>query len=209
MKKIKIDLDSWKRKPYYEHYMNENPCTYSMVIKLDITKIIESKEKLYPALLYSITKVINNHEEFRYALNEKKELIMYDYMMPCYTVFHKEEETFSNIWTEWKEDYTDFLNEYNNDLLLYKDNIEIMAKQNTPENTFPVSMIPWTSFESFNLNIKGNYEYLTPIFTIGKYYREENKTLIPLAIQVHHGVCDGFHTCRFCNELQEVINKIK
>ena len=30
----------------------------------------------------------------------------------------------------------------------------------------------------------------------------EGKTLLPLAVQVHHGVCDGFHLCRFLNGLQ-------
>ena len=50
------------------------------------------------------------------------------------------------------------------------------------------------------------YDYLIPIFTMGKYYKEDNKIILPLAIQVHHAVCDGFHICRFVNELQELIN---
>ena len=32
---------------------------------------------------------------------------------------------------------------------------------------------------------------------MGKYYKENDKILLPLAIQVHHAVCDGFHICRF------------
>lgn len=30
---------------------------------------------------------------------------------------------------------------------------------------------------------------------------------LPLAVQVHHGVCDGFHVCRFVNELQELLGQ--
>ena len=30
----------------------------------------------------------------------------------------------------------------------------MMAKPNPPANTFPVSMIPWLSFEGFNLNLQ-------------------------------------------------------
>lgn len=66
-------------------------------------------------------------------------------------------------------------------------------------------MIPWSTFEGFHLNLQKGYNYLTPIFTIGKYYEEE-KIILPLAIQVHHAVCDGFHVCRFVNELQDLIN---
>ena len=50
------------------------------------------------------------------------------------------------------------------------------------------------------------YRTKIPIFTLGKYYEEDGKILLPLAVQVHHAVCDGFHICRFVNELQELIN---
>ena len=38
----------------------------------------------------------------------------------------------------------------------------MMAKPNMPENAFTVSMIPWTSFDGFNLNVK-SFDYLIPI----------------------------------------------
>jgi len=78
-------------------------------------------------------------------------------------------------------------------------------KPNEPDNTFPVSMIPWESFEGFNLNLKNGYDYLLPIFTIGKFFSEAGRTMIPIAIQVHHAVCDGFHLCRFIGELRKLL----
>ena len=51
------------------------------------------------------------------------------------------------------------------------------------------------------------YDYLLPIFTFGKYYEDGGKYYIPLSIQVHHAVCDGFHVCRFLDELQDLLNK--
>ena len=93
------------------------------------------------------------------------------------------------------------------DIDAYGERKGMFAKPNPPENTFPVSMIPWTSFEGFNLNLKKGYDYLLPIFTFGKYYEEGGKYYIPLSIQVHHAVCDGFHVCRFLDELQDLLNK--
>lgn len=81
----------------------------------------------------------------------------------------------------------------------------MMAKPNPPENLFNVSMIPWTSFEGFNLNLQKGYEYLLPIFTIGRYREQEGRFVLPLAVQVHHAVCDGFHLSRFVQELQQQI----
>lgn len=59
-----------------------------------------------------------------------------------------------------------------------------MARPDTPENTFPVSALPWASFEGFNLNLQKGYSYLLPIFTLGKFYCESGKTMLPLAVQV-------------------------
>lgn len=201
-----IDIDKWNRKEYYNHYFSNVPCTYSITTKIDITKIKEKKQKLYPAMLYYIATIVNRHSEFRTALNEKGELGVYSEMIPCYTVFHKDTETFSNIWTEYIPNYDDFSAAYELDLLKYGKSKKMIGKGNVPANSFPVSMIPWLTFEGFNLNLQKGYDYLIPIFTMGKYYQENHQIILPLAIQVHHAVCDGFHVCRFVNELQELIN---
>lgn len=200
-----INQETWDRKEYFLHYFSHIPCTYSMTVKLDITKIKNSNLKLYPTMLYYITKVVNNHKEFRTAFDINGNLGIFDEMFPCYTIFNKETETFSNVWTEYSEEYDIFCKSYEEDLKKFGEVKGMVAKPNVPDNTFPVSMIPWTTFEGFNLNLQKGYDYLLPIFTLGKYYEENGRYLLPLAIQVHHAVCDGFHTCRFVNELQELL----
>lgn len=204
-----IDKETWSRKEYFQHYFSEIPCTYSMTTKLDITKLKNSNNKLYPTMLYLITKVVNNHNEFRTSFDMNGQLGIFDEMLPCYTVFNKETETFSNIWTEYCEDYDIFCKSYEKDIKMYSSVKKMIAKPDIPVNTFPVSMIPWTTFEGFNLNLQKGYDYLLPIFTIGKYYEENGKYFLPLAIQVHHAVCDGFHVCSFVNELQKHIHYFK
>ena len=41
----------------------------------------------------------------------------------------------------------------------------------------------------------------------GKTFEENGKTMLPLAIQVHHAVCDGYHVGKFIETLQANINK--
>ena len=200
-----INRDTWERKEYFEHYLSAVPCTYSMTVKLDITNIQQKGLKLYPTMLYLLTTVINQHEQFRMALNDRDELLLYANMEPCYTVFHKETETFSNIWTSYSSDYATFCNRYEEDIARYGNVKQFIAKPNTPENSFTVSMIPWTTFDAFNLNVSG-FRYLIPIFTIGKFFKESDHFYLPLAVQVHHAVCDGFHICCFINDVQSQIN---
>ena len=196
-----IDKSTWKRKEYFEHYFCKNPCTYSLTTKLDITNLKRKGLKLYPTMLYLLTKTVNKYEQFRTALRRDGEVVIFANMEPCYTVFRRETETFSNLWTEYSENYDIFCANYEDDIRKYGKVEGFVGKQNIPENSFTVSMIPWESFDGFNLNIY-NYNYLLPIFTIGKYYEYGGKIWLPLAVQVHHAVCDGYHTCRFINDMQ-------
>lgn len=202
----RIDKENWGRKEYFDHFYSQLPCTYSMTVRLEITAIKQDGRKLYPTLLYFITKVVNEHSEFRMSFDEKGNLGFFDEMLPCYTVFHKDSETFSNLWTDATEGYAGFCEAYGRDIAEFGSVKGMMAKPNLPQNNFPVSMIPWTSFDGFNLNLQKGYNYLLPIFTIGKFYEENGKYMLPLAIQVHHAVCDGFHLCRFVNELQQYLS---
>lgn len=200
-----IDRAAWPRRTYFEHYLSAVPCTYSLTVKLDITNLRQKGRKLYPAMLYLLTSTVNRHDAFRMALRETGELVRYDAMEPCYTVFHRETETFSNLWTAYSEDYGEFLRRYEEDQQRYGGVEGFLPKPDVPENSFTVSMLPWASFEGFNLNTP-NFRYLIPIFTMGKFQEENGRVRMPLAVQVHHAVCDGFHVCRFLEDLQAGID---
>lgn len=203
-----IDIENWSRKQYFKHYLNTVRCTYSMTANIDITNLLQEiklkKLKLYPTLIYMLAAVVNNHQEFRTCFDEKGNLGYWDSLSPSYTIFHKENETFSSIWTEYDKSFSCFYNNYLDDIKNYGDILEFIPKSNEPANTFPISSIPWVNFTGFNLNIYNDAKYLIPIFTMGKYFEQDNKILLPLSIQVHHAVCDGFHTSRFINEMQEL-----
>ena len=70
-----IDLDSWKRKDYYEHYMNAVRCNYSVTLNLDIDTLVKRVKapgtKAYPVNIYMIAKIVNSFTEFRKALTEE------------------------------------------------------------------------------------------------------------------------------------------
>lgn len=202
-----IDTNSWKRKPYFDHYFSQIRCTYSITVNIDITNVLSFKDrnkvKLYPLLIYVISKAVNKYEEFRTAINDRGEIGVWETLSPCYTVFHKDSESFSNIWTEWNDDLNLFLSNFEQDSKRFGQIDRIDAKPNTPANVFPISSLPWTTFTGFNLNIFADGTYLLPIFTYGKYFKDGNRYLIPLSIQVHHAVCDGFHVSRLINEIQQ------
>lgn len=202
-----IDMQNWKRKEYFEHYFSDIPCTYSMTVNLDITTLLVAIKNhalgLYPVMIYGISSIVNRHEEFQMAVDEQGNVGFFDEVYPSYTVFHKDDETFSDIWTAYSSNFQTFYAHYLQDVQQFGNVKGISVKPAQGSNVFTISCIPWATFTGFNLNLEKGYGYLPPIFTIGKYFSENGKTLLPLSIQVHHAVCDGFHVARFVNELQE------
>jgi chloramphenicol O-acetyltransferase type A len=208
-----IDRDSWSRQPYFEHYLNQVRCTYSMTAEMDITQLrAEIKRmgmKLYPALIHMIATVVNRHCEFRTCLDSKGRLGVWDRMSPSFTLFHEEDKTFSSIWTPFSEEFQTFYDGYLQKMETYKNAKQLFPDMSEPPNTFPISSIPWVSFTGFNLNVYNEGTYLLPIFTMGKYRWQDSKLRLPLSVQFHHAVCDGYHAGVLFNELQELATDCK
>lgn len=201
---ILIDFDNWERREHYLHFIDEVRCSYSVCVNLDISNL--NGQRLYPAMLWLLTRTVNEMPEFRTSFTEDG-LGYYSEMHPAYTVFNRDSKTFSGIWTAYQPDYPSFLHGYEEDAGKYSFTTQYEPKPGRPANSFDVSMVPWFSFTTFNLNVFGDGTYLLPIFTMGKTFEENEKTMLPLAIQVHHAVCDGYHVGKFIETLQANINK--
>jgi chloramphenicol O-acetyltransferase type A len=191
-----INLSSWSRKPYFDYYSRQVKCTYSITVTIEIESLLascrERSIKLYPAMIYIVTTAINQVEELRMGYNEQGQLGIWNFRSPSYTIFHPDDKTFSNIWTGYHPLFSLFHHSYLQDIEQYGSVKSLFAKEGEPGNTFPISCIPWVNFTSFNLNIYDNGNYLCPIFTIGQYTKYDHKTVIPVAVQLHHAVCDGY-----------------
>lgn len=199
-----INIEQWKRKEHFTAYRGAVKCGFSLTVKLNISHIIpfvkEQGYKFYPVMIYLLSKAVNKHSEFKMAMKDG-ELIVWDRIDPVYTVLHPEMETFSALSVQYTEGVADFIKTYDTKSKQYQ-NSQHFFPEKAPENHFNVSAIPWIHFESFNLNIADFTDYFAPSFTFGKYQMEGNNILMPLAIQVHHAVCDGIHVAKLIDTLQ-------
>lgn len=203
---IEIQMEQWTRKSHYEHYRNNVPCSYSLTVDIDVSALlVQIKErgmKAYPAQIYMLSTIVNQFPEFRMTTNEEHHLGYWDVIDPMYTILNIDKETFSAVWTKYDCCYDKFYQAYMQDTAQYASGA-LFPQDQVPPNTFNISSVPWLDFTAFNLNVSDR-NYLLPIFTIGKYKKESNRTLMPLAIQCHHAVCDGFHVGKFVEALREM-----
>lgn len=207
-----VDLSRWARKEHFEVFQSFAQSTINQTVEIDITALLKHiKEvgwKFYPTMIFLLSKIVNRHSEFRMAM-KNNELIIWNEVHPSYTIFHHETETFSSLWSHYDGNIHHFQNFYAEDIARYGNVLSYWPKEESRENIFFVSAIPWVTFTSFNINVANMQNFFAPMFTFGKYAKRDEKVLLPLAVQVHHSVCDGFHLARLFNELQELCDGIQ
>lgn len=207
-----VDLSRWARREHFEIFQTFAQSTFNQTVQLDITALLkhikEADWKFYPTMIFLISKIVNRHPEFRMAMKDN-ELIVWDEVHPNYTIFHNETETFSSLWSHYEGNIHHFQKVYSEDMARYSNNTAYWPKEESRENIFFISGIPWVTFTSFNVNVANMKNFFAPMFTLGKYFEQDGKVLLPFAVQVHHSVCDGFHVARLVNELQELCDDLQ
>ncbi|WP_437360842.1 CatA-like O-acetyltransferase [Olivibacter jilunii] len=209
---LPIDLNTWPRKPYFDYFYYQLKTKYNVNHHLEITALLNSIKKrqlkFYPTFLYLITKTVNQNEAFRMAFDENGILGLWNFLVPSYTIFHKDDKTFSDLWSPYYTGFNDFYTTILHDMEQYRDIKGIRVKAGRPANFCPISALPWLSFTSISQDTYSDSDLLAPIIRFGKYYQNMEKTLLPFSIYVHHAVADGYHTSKFINELQDLCREI-
>lgn len=70
------------------------------------------------------------------------------------------------------------------------------------DNVMYVTSIPWISFTNITHPIHLSPIDSVPRFAWGKYFESEGKILMPLSVQVHHALMDGYHVGRYFEIIQ-------
>lgn len=209
----KIDINNWERKEIFNHFLNQQT-SFSITRTIDITelyKITKDKGyKFYPVFIFLITHVANSNKHFRMNFNSAGEFGYWDKVVPMYTIFDKQSELFSAIYTNTDEGFKKFYENYISDTEKFNGKGKLFPKTPIPENVVNISMIPWTSFTGFNLNVNNSPNYCLPIITAGRFINKTSNIYLPLSLQVHHSVCDGYHAALFMNRFQTLVeNKLE
>lgn len=66
--------------------------------------------------------------------------------------------------------------------------------------------MPWVKYKHFDVHVFDEGKFLAPVVIWGKYEHENGRLMMPLTMNIHHAVADGFHLSSFFNEVQDMIN---
>jgi len=202
--KRKIDMTRYKRLGMFEAFKDmQLPC-FSITCNVDITNLLRFTKangyRFFITLSYAITRAINRVPELRQRLIDG-ELYEYERVDPGYTVL-LDDGNFSfcdSLYLEVFSEYHEYARQ------------RIEAVKTCPDcgkgekhHMFFITNVPWISFTSITHPYDDKYASI-PVIATGKYFSQENRLLLPLAVQAHHGMVDGFHLGQFFEHLNRCL----
>lgn len=212
MKYEKINIGTWQRGGLFRFYIEELRNVMSMTVDMDVSPLVafvrRNQLKFYPVMMWAVSKAVNSRAEFRYGWDADGDLIRWEYVSPYYADFHQQDESCVKLVTEYSDDLFCFHARFLADRERFRD-LRAFDLKMIPPNTFDVSCLPWVKYRSFDIHVFDEGKYLAPVVTWGKFERESGKIVMPLSMNIHHAVADGWHLSRFFMDVQEIISALK
>lgn len=200
----KINLTTYPRKSTYEAFLHHEIPVLSTTCEVDITELYEFRQqyalRLFPLLAFMIDKTINEIEAMKHRIIDG-ELYAYDVIHPSFTTLLPN-NTISFCDAIHMDDAKMFYEHIVtlSDVATQTADVEMREKH----GRYFISNIPWIRFSSFVHPYLSQYASI-PIVTTGKFQQNSMNITMPIALQVHHSLADGYHLGQFYTLLEQNI----
>lgn len=188
-----VDLQSYARRHWYEHFCQfEIPLTYRTV-QIDITDLkayCKSNNVKFSQTIGFILLRANNHiQEFRHRIVDDV-LVEYEKIIPAWTVM-----TENKVFAIARGVYTDnFAADYQENILIDEHVSKGLVPMSTSSNLGQIfiTINPWTTQTAVQAPYSKRMASV-PVYCVGKMYDDNGRIKVGLGLQVHHGLVDGYH----------------
>ncbi len=202
----KLDLTNWERSSHYSFFKEFEDPIFSLTANVNV-EILKNYCKLnelnfFAAYLYLSQKVASKIREFRLRIVDG-ELIEYDQLSAGPTVLLSD-NTFRFSYIPSCTDFKTFAD------IVQKSKANSLSQENlTIEHDEPnmiyYTVIPWVSFTAVkHPNMRMNTS--VPKIAFGKYFIDGAHLKMPVSIEAHHGLMDGFHIGTYFEKFQKALN---
>ncbi len=203
-----LDIENWARRDLFEFFRSYERPHFNVCTRLDITSLLDLLRErpgvsVSLAYLYFALRVANEIEPFHYRLKEGR-VVVHDVINGGTTVLLPN-ESFSYAYFDYHVNFeTFFLGAAKS---IESVQAEGLLKPTMRDDLIYFTVLPWVSFTSFaHARTPGRGESV-PRIAFGKFTVENERTLLPISVEVHHALMDGLHVGRFLNGLEEALRK--
>lgn len=211
MKRKKIDLRNWERREHFEFFNHMDIPFFSVTNDVDVTSLVDYTNKnnisFFKTMLFIISKVSNEYNPLKLRIEDEK-VYLYESVKPSFTYFLKD-RLYSNITIEYINDLKTFISSI--DDFVEKNKNKVILKDSSDVNScLFITSLPWIKYKEMShpMNLKPSDSI--PRICWGKYEKDfKDRFMMPVSIQVHHSLMDGYHISEFYKKIQNILDNIE
>lgn len=202
-----LDVANWSRRDLFQFFIGYDNPYFNICLRLDVTQALtwlrrRPKVSVSLANHYFALRVANEVEPFHYRL-QGEQVLIHEVINGGTTVLLPD-ESFTFAYFDYHDDFDEFMKGAQESVA---QTIARPTFEPTPrDNLIYFTTLPWLSFTSFAHARKRGRGDSVPRIAFGKFVKENDRTLLPFSVEVHHALMDGLHVGRYVNRLQEVLD---
>lgn len=202
-----LDVTTWARRDVFEYFRQFDKPYFNICTQLDITRLLALLRdrpdfSVMLAYHYFALRAANEVEPFRYRLRDGQ-VIVHDVIHGGTTVLLPN-ENFTLAYFDYDEDFGKFIRQADRAVK------EVVSGDgaflpNPSDDRIHFTTLPWVSFTSFSHARNWRHEDSIPKIAFGKFVTENERTLLPFSVEVHHALMDGLHVGRYVSCIEAAL----
>lgn len=203
--KRKIDVENWNRQEQFNFFKSFDNPFFNITARISCTNIFyyAEKKKLskFICCLYAVMRAVNETEEFRLRI-EDDDVVCFE-KISAGAVVLKDDKSFAFAYMEYAEDFDKFYDAAVKEVKRAREMDELVPSEKN-SNVIHLSVLPWIDFTSIQHPRKFGEDDSIPKLTLGKITESNGVRSMPINIEAHHALMDGYHVNNFLEKLDEI-----
>lgn len=203
-----IDLANWNRREHFEFFSKKDEPYHGLVVNIDCTWAYRyCKEKQWSFFLFYLHRVlhaINKVDAMRYRITDGQ--VVDFHSIHANATVQRADHTFGFCPIFFDPDFERFVSQAQQAMQKVKDSMGLCFNEDCARpDVIHFSALPWMSFTGLTHARQLDGLDSVPKISVGKYFWQNDKLMMPVACFVHHGLVDGYHVHQFLQALEQML----
>jgi len=203
-----IDIENWDRKEQFLFFRDYDDPFFGLSAGLDVTRLLAYTRSqgysFFAACLFASQSQVNRIPEFRYRIR-RSDVIAFDEVLAGSTIL-KDNQTFTFCYFDHYPAFRDFNLHVIQRVAACREPDTLLVDQDHHLAQVHYSVIPWIYFTGLSHPRNYGTADSIPKIVFGKYEDQGGRMLMPLSVEAHHALLDGFHMGLYFKGFQAIIN---
>ena len=206
-----IDIENWNRKEHFEFFTKMSSPYFGFTTEVDCTDAYNKAKSLnisfFVYYLHCSMRAVHMVDELKLRLSGSK-VLLYETLHVGATIA-RADNTFGFGYLHYNPD----LMAFNQAWLLEKERIQkgsglSLNGEDKLLDLIRHTSLPWLGFTDVLHPCNMNSTDSVPRITFGRFQIKNDRKMLPVSIEAHHGLADGYHLAKYIAEFQRILQLV-